>query len=68
MIDTQPTAVVQLKSELVETAEAVSRGLDETPEQREAITALVEKLEKRNPTKRWVRTTTRRGMGFMVDS
>lgn len=57
----------QLKSELVERAEAVSCGLDETPEQREAITALVEKLEKRNPTKRWVRTTRRRGrMGIMI--
>lgn len=38
-------------------AEEVSRGLDETPEQREAITALVEQLEKRNPTKRCVKST-----------
>ncbi len=50
-----PAAVANLKNELVQRAEQVNRGLDASPEQREAITALVEQLEKRNPTKRCVR-------------
>lgn len=33
-------------------SEDVGRGLEETPQQREAILSLVEQLEKRNPTKR----------------
>lgn len=48
------TTSTQLKEELIQRAEDVNRGLDETPEQRDAIISLVEQLEKRNPTKRCV--------------
>jgi len=54
-----PAAVANLKNELVQRAEQVNRGLDASPEQREAITALVEQLEKRNPTKRCVHACAR---------
>jgi hypothetical protein len=43
---------LQLKETLLSKCESVNRGLAETPEDREAITALISQLEAKNPTKK----------------
>ena len=49
-----PRPHAQLKTQLVEKAEAVSRGLEASPEQQEDILQLVQSLEKKNPCKMYV--------------